>query len=138
MMSFSQCTGICWLYVISFIQWKWRFLCNLSFQTARYFWHLTKYFAYEGFPQCWCGSSVKQSRLHHSHVQFCLNLKITFLVLYFAGVNLICIHITPRPVLKIFFFFFTLKLISILTKIHGANLYIQCCIIFSFVSNFWD
>lgn len=130
MMSFSLC--ICWLYVISFIQWKWRFLCNLSFQTARYFWHLTKYFTKEGFPQCWCGSSVKQSRLHHSHVQFCLNLKITFLVLYFAGVNLICIHITPRPVLKIFFFFFTLKLISILTKIHGANLYIQCCI-FSFV-----
>lgn len=39
-------------------------------------------------------------------MQFCLNLKITFLVLYFAGVNLICIHITPRPVLKIFFFFF--------------------------------
>lgn len=104
MMSFSQC--ICWLYVISFIQWKWRFLCNLSFQTARYFWHLTKYFTKEGFPQCWCGSSVKQSRLHHSHVQFCLNLKITFLVLYFAGVNLIFIHITPRPVLKIFFFFF--------------------------------
>lgn len=39
-------------------------------------------------------------------MQFCLNLKITVLVLYFAGVNLICIHITPRPVLKIFFFFF--------------------------------